>query len=333
MNGVERCWRVWPCAWGAVLIGCAEARAAAVYEPAPFEHYQPILDRMPFGLPPASVNTVTPEQLEQQKSEEQLLAEQQQVARQIAFTALNVTPRGRTAVGFVDRSVNPPENYYLEVGATAQGWTVLDADYDANWAQFEKDGVILTMDIHKGLIDGPPTNDTDPASSSPRAPSTALAATVPPAEPPPAGAKRLSVPGLVRLPASVRAAPPAVPTQTAAAGPESAPAPAKSYLERLRERKALETAGQKAAEKAARESLQELARKVAQDELAKREREQTEALEELRLQQALFQAQQELEAQAQPMEQQPDGMQEQPLEAAPDPDAEPLPEEAAPEAQ
>lgn len=331
MNGVERCWRVWPCAWGAVLIGCAEARAAAVYEPAPFEHYQPILDRMPFGLPPASVNTVTPEQLEQQKSEEQLLAEQQQVARQIAFTALNVTPRGRTAVGFVDRSVNPPENYYLEVGATAQGWTVLDADYDANWAQFEKDGVIITMDIRKGLIDGPPSNDTDRASSPARAPSTALAVSEPPAEPPPAAAKRFPVPGLVRLPASVRAAPPAAPAQ-AAAGPAPSPAPAKSYLERLRERKAQETADQKAAEKAARESLQELARKVAQDELAKREKEQAAALEQLRLQQELLQAQAELEAQAQPMEQQPDGMQEQPLEAAPDPDAEPLPEEAAPEA-
>lgn len=332
MNGVERCWRVWLCAWGAVLIGRAGARAAAVYEPAPFEHYQPILDRMPFGSPPASVNTMIPEQLELLKSEEQLLAEQQQVAQQIAFTALNVTPRGRTAVGFIDRSVNPPENYYLEVGAAAQGWTVLAADYDANWAQFEKNGVTITMHLHKGLIDGPPSNDTGHASSPPGAPSTALVVSEPPAEPPPAAAKRLSVPGLVRLPAAVRAAPPSESTQ-AAASPDPAPAPAKSYLERLRERKAQETADQKAAEKAARESLQELARKVAQDELAKREKEQVEALEQLRLQQVLFQAQQELEAQAQPIEQQPDGMQEQPLEAAPDPDAEPAPEEAAPEAQ
>ncbi|MGI6391639.1 MAG: hypothetical protein ACOX7Q_15880 [Kiritimatiellia bacterium] len=157
------------CAWGAVLIGYADTRVAAVYEPAPFSHYQPILDRMPFGAPPPVAGSMNPEQLEQQRSEELLQAEQQQVAKQIAFTALNVTPRGRTTVGFVDRSVNPPESYYLEVGASAQGWTVVDADYNANWAQFEKDGVTITMHLHKGLIDGPPSEGTNNASASPQA--------------------------------------------------------------------------------------------------------------------------------------------------------------------
>jgi len=312
MNGVKTCWRVWLYAWGAVLIGHAvDARMAAVYEPAPFSRYQPILDRMPFGTPPVVADAMNPEQLEQQRSEELLQAEQQQIAKQIAFTALNVTPRGRTTVGFVDRSVNPPENYYLEVGASAQGWTVLNADYSANWAQFEKDGVTITMHLYKGLIDGPPSEGTDNASASPQTSPAAPAAVAsdPPNEPPMA-AKRPSVPGLVRLPKSARTAPQAVPTQTAAATADAAgdstPAPAKSYLERLRERKAQEAADKKAAEKAARESLQELARKVAQDELAKREKEQAEALEQLRIQQELLQVQQELEAQAQQAEQPPD---------------------------
>ena len=330
MNGVGICWRIWLCAWGAVLIGCADAHAAAAYEPAPFSHYQPILDRMPFGTPPAVSGPVNPDLLEQQRSEELLQATQEQIAKQIAFTALNVTPRGRTAVGFIDRSVNPPENYYLEVGASAQGWTVLDADYAANWAQFEKDGVTITMHLHKGLIDGPPSEGTNNASAPPQAPPAApLVVSEPPAVPPPMAAKRPSVPGLVRLPKSARTAPQTVPAQTAAAtadaAADSTSAPAKSYLERLRERKAQEAADQKAAEKAARENLQELARKVAQDELAKREKEQAEALEQLRAQQELLQAQQELEAQAQQAEQPPGDV--QPQEAAPDPDAEPVPEE------
>ena len=312
MNGAGTFWRVWLCAWGAVLIGYADTRVAAVYEPAPFSHYQPILDRMPFGAPPPVAGSMNPEQLEQQRSEELLQAEQQQVAKQIAFTALNVTPRGRTTVGFVDRSVNPPESYYLEVGASAQGWTVVDADYNANWAQFEKDGVTITMHLHKGLIDGPPSEGTNNASASPQAPpaTPAVAASESSAVPPPMAAKRPSVPGLVRLPKSARTAPQTVPTPattaTADAAADSTSAPAKSYLERLRERKAQEAADKKAAEKAARESLQELARKVAQDELAKREKEQAEALEQLRIQQELLQVQQELEAQAQQAEQPPD---------------------------
>ncbi len=46
-----------------------------------------------------------------------------------------------------------------------------------------------------------------------------------------------------------------------------------SYMERLKERKAQESADKAAAEQAARDKLQELARKITQDELAKKERE------------------------------------------------------------
>lgn len=326
MNGVETCWRVRLCAWGAILIGCAVAHAATVYEPAPFEHYQPILDRMPFGVPPASAGALlTPEELAQQKSDEQLLAEQQQVARQISFTALNITPRGQTAVGFIDRSVNPPESYYLEVGASANGWTVVGADYGENWAQFEKDGVTITMHLYKGLIEGPQMNGTDLASLPTVIPSDDVPVAAKPQDELPVAAERLPVPGLVRLPASAQTAPSAV-SVSAAAGPDSAPAPAKSYLERLRERRAQQTAEQQATEKARLDSLRELAQKAAQAEIARqRKQEQAEALEQLRLQQAeeAFRAAQaaELEAQAQAQDQ-PGNMQEQHQEA------EPVPEEA-----
>lgn len=332
MNGVESFGRSCLCTWVGALIGCADTWAASVSEPVPFSHYQPILDRMPFGPPPTAATLLTPEQLAQQKSDEQLQAEQQQVAKQIAFTALNVTPRGRTAVGFIDRSVNPPENYYLEVGATAQGWTVLAADYDENWAQFEKDGVTLTMHLHRGLIEGPPSDVvTNGIATTPDAPAAIAAASVPAAIPH-AAMMRPSVPGLVRQPASAREGRPSNPLP-AVPGSASKPASAKSYLERLRERKAQEKADQNAAEKATRESLQELARKVAQDELAKREKEHAEELEQFRLQQELLQAQQALDAQAQPLEQPPEEMAGQPQETGADPDAETTHEEAPPEAQ
>ncbi len=301
--------------WGYALLGWAVTAYSAAYEPAPFSRYQPILDRMPFGaLPPASNPTAA--DLEGQKNAEQLQAEQQQVAKQIAFTALNITPRGRTAVGFIDRSTNPPENFYLEVGASARGWTVAAADYDDEWAQFQKDGVTITMHLDKGLIDAPPVEAAAVAAVSNAAP-VVTAAVEPPAAAPP-----VAVPGLVRLPAAARAAPRAAPAQTASTATSATSA--KSYLERLRERKAQEKAEQHAADKATRESLQELARKIAQDEMAKREKENEATLQQLHAQQELLNAQQGLEAPAQMPEQTPEEM--------PAPDAVPAPE-AAPEEQ
>jgi hypothetical protein len=289
-------------------LGCAAA--ASSYEPAPFSHYQPILDRMPFGALPPAFNPDAAADLEAQKTAEEEKAEQQQVAKQLAFSALNVTPRGTTAVGFTDRSVNPPESYYLEVGASAHGWTVLAADYAGNWAQFEKDGVTITMHLDKGLIDGPPS-----AEGSPQPPVTASEGGP---RPPGAAHAPVSIPGLVRRHAPSRFMP-------AAPAPETADAPAKPYLERLRERRAQEHAKEQAArtaaENATRESLQELARKIAQDELAKREQENAAAIEELRMQQEL-QAAEAAEQERQRAEEQKAAP-----EAPPEPEPEPEPEQ------
>jgi hypothetical protein len=308
--------------WGICLVlpvlaplGCAVASVTAAYKPAPFSHYQPILDRMPFGSPPPAVAApaVDPEQL---KTAEQEKAEQQQIAKQLTFSALNVTPRGTTAVGFTDRSVNPPESFYLEIGASARGWTVVAADYAENWARFEKDGVTITMHLDKGLIDGPPGDDEGSQrppgaageTASAPSPAATASATAAPAHKP-------AIPGLVRLPAPARAAPSAEPGG-------DAPSPAKSYLERLRERKAQEQAKEQAAKTAAdqatRESLQDLARKIAQDELAKREQEAADTFERLRLEQELLQARQQQEE-----AREAEAAQEAQPEPEPEPEAEP----------
>jgi hypothetical protein len=280
------------------LLGCASVAFSATYEPAPFAHYQPILDRMPFGAVPANINPGAAIDLEQQKTEEQLQLQQQQVAKRFTFSALNLTPRGTTAVGFTDLSVNPPASYYLEVGASSKGWTVVAADYDGNWAQFEKEGVTITMHLDRGLIDGPPSDATAAATNPPPA-VAAAPAPLPPRHTAPA---TTAVSGLVRRPAL--------------APPIAAPAadtPAKSFSERLRERAALKTAENSAVEKANIERMQELARKIAQDELAKqREQEAAEALTDLRLQQEQLQAHQ-LEALAKEQEAELPQGQEEPV--------------------
>lgn len=295
-------------------LGCAVASVAATYDPAPFSHYQPILDRMPFGAPPSAVLVpdIDPELL---KTVEQEKAEQQQIAKQISFSALNITPKGTTAVGFTDRSVNPPRSFYLEVGASADGWTVLAADYNKDWARFEKDDVVITMHLDKGLIDDPSSTN----SVSLAAPSEGVAASGDVAPPPQTGISSRStsrtprasriptgVPGLVRS-----SAPPSRALPSAEPENDEEQPPAQSYLERLREREAQKEAKAQAvktaAEQANRESLQELARKIAQDEMAKREQEQSETVNRLLMEQELFQAQQQeaeereaAEAEAQP---------------------------------
>lgn len=310
-------WLLLPiCAPFTGVAGTVSAAASHLYEPAPFSQYQPILDRMPFGALPSTFNPNAAVDLEQQQTEEQLQAQQQQIAKQITFSAINVTPKGTTAVGFTDRSVNPPENYYLEVGAMAGGWTVLDADYDEEWAQFEKDDIIITMSLGKGLIDDPPASSPAVPIEAPAPLPASDTVAIKPANVPPA-----AIPGLVRLPAAARITPP---TPTAEPPPASDHTVAKSFLERLRERKAQEKAEKKATERAAHESLQDLARKIAQDELAKREQETAATLEQLRLAQELFEAQEALAQQAEHAQQQ----------AMPEADAQPEPEpEAAPEAE
>ena len=142
----------------------ASAPAGEPYSPPPFGHYQPILDRMPFGALPANFNAADPAAAQ---TEAQVKAEQQALAKQVNMSAVNVTPDGATAIGFTDLSVNPPVNYYVRVGDSAGGWTVLSADYDEEMASIEKEGVAITLKLGQGLVDTPATNA---AMASARAP-------------------------------------------------------------------------------------------------------------------------------------------------------------------
>ncbi len=60
--------------------------------------------------------------------------------KETKVSAINVSPGGKTFVGFTDHSAEPPRNYYLPVGGEEDGWRVVSADYDSEEAVLEKDG-------------------------------------------------------------------------------------------------------------------------------------------------------------------------------------------------
>jgi hypothetical protein len=267
---------VFPCAllWFCPLAALCNLPLLAVTR-TPFSDYQPILDRMPFGPLPPNFGQVAAEPVQAQTSA-QVLAEQQKLAQQINMSCINITPEGTSAIGFTDLGAKPPVSYYLLVGASGGGWTVVNADYDAEWAQIEKDGVTITLKLGKGLIDAPPA----PAAVAQVAAPALPAPVAPSAVPEPSGSissgslRRPSQPGIIPTPgvsAMQR-------TKLEQAREEviklrESGGDIKSYVERLRERAEREKMEKTAIEEASREQLQNLARKITESELKKRERE------------------------------------------------------------
>jgi hypothetical protein len=258
--------------WGAFSVYAV----GEAYTPPPFSHYQPILDRMPFGTLPPNFNAavVDPATV---KSEAQEKAEQQALAKKINMSAVNVTPDGQTALGFTDLSVTPPVNYYLLVGASAGGWTVVNADYDEETATIEKEGVTITLKLGKGLVD-PATLPAKAAAAR-----TATTATSGPSGRPSALSRlHIPPPGLQR-------------SGQAPSGPNivvpEPPGESRSYAERQLERATQQTAAQIAAEAKQREQFIKLASEAAANAIKRREEEAAQAAAIAEEQQAAQQAQ------------------------------------------
>ena len=129
--------------------------AAAGVAAQPFDRYQTVIDRKPFGPEPvnfdpeaapgsASANAAAGGG---EMTEEQRTAEEQQLAASVRVSMINITPAGDVAVGFTDSSVNPVENYYLRVGRSQNGWTVKSADPATESVTLEKGGVDVTVKL------------------------------------------------------------------------------------------------------------------------------------------------------------------------------------------
>ena len=141
----------------------------------PFSDYQPIIDRKPFGelvkISPAKSKVEEAAAVEQEKQEQKL-------ARQIDLKAVNITPRGQIAVGFVDKSERPPRTYYVKLGDTVAGYTIAYADVDEEIATIEKDDVTISLKLGQGLIKSTNTPSLKTANQAPR-PSAHVAANPP----------------------------------------------------------------------------------------------------------------------------------------------------------
>jgi hypothetical protein len=64
------------------------------YRLPPFAHYQPILDRMPFGAMPVVAPQVSADQAAAAATEAEVFAEQQALANQVTLSAVTSHPRG-----------------------------------------------------------------------------------------------------------------------------------------------------------------------------------------------------------------------------------------------
>ena len=80
--------------------------------------------------------------------------EEQKLASTVRVSVLNVTPAGRTMVGFTDSSSKPPEHYYLPVGGERSGWLVKAAVPEEEKVTLSKDGIEVTLKLGEGSAGG-----------------------------------------------------------------------------------------------------------------------------------------------------------------------------------
>jgi len=97
--------------------------------------YPVILEKTPFGRAPepTAPNTASPP-IEDPMTD----IIRKKIADSFSWTAINITPEGKTAIGFTDLSAKLPASYYLTVGESANEWKVIDADYATETATIEK---------------------------------------------------------------------------------------------------------------------------------------------------------------------------------------------------
>ncbi len=142
--------------------------------PVGFERYQSIIDRMPFGEPPPGLDVTLPpgsaaarqasQALEGEMTPEQRTQEEQKLAASVRVSVLNLTPAGRTMVGFTDTSAQPPEHFYLPVGGSKNDWEVKAADPATEQVTLVHAGIEVTVKLGEGN----PGGDNGKAGARPR---------------------------------------------------------------------------------------------------------------------------------------------------------------------
>ena len=142
------------------------------------EQYQPIIDAKPFGDMAETVTTDTVTLAEQQKQKEE-------IAQKFRMCGITDLPDGSRKIAFLDETSGAMASYLLGEGETQNGFTLIVADYDREYATLSKDGLTFTLGLGKGLIDTPPEMETETVAAEPVVKATAPSirkATAPKAE-------------------------------------------------------------------------------------------------------------------------------------------------------
>lgn len=117
----------------------------------PFERYRSIVDRQMFGpLPPDFDPEKMPSEVKGggASAEKQMTQEQEKLQASVRFFGIRVSPEEEVFVSFSDTSdPKKPRSYYMKVGETSNGWTVLEADPVKATMTVEKDGVEVSLTI------------------------------------------------------------------------------------------------------------------------------------------------------------------------------------------
>jgi hypothetical protein len=143
----------------------AVASVCALANPAPasdgtFAHYQVILDRQPFGVPPA------PEQ-----AAAAVPKPEPAFTRELRLCGITYNKTSGLRVGIVDQKTQG--SYYLGIGDEQDGIMVVDADIEEEFAVIRKEGEERRLYLDGRIVSEP----TAPVSLSPEAAAIVSAAT------------------------------------------------------------------------------------------------------------------------------------------------------------
>ena len=162
----------------APLLLCLAAPLALAHGEAGRGRYQPIIDAKPFGDMAQQVSAeAAADAAEQQRQREE-------IAQKFRMVGITDLPDGSRKIAFLDETGGAFASYLLGVGETQNGFTLVEADYEAEWATLAKDGLTFTLGLGKGLIEKPAPAASSASSSAssaaaPAAPRPALRAQAP----------------------------------------------------------------------------------------------------------------------------------------------------------
>jgi len=130
------------------------ALAASAVCGRPFELYQPIIDRCPFGDPPDDP-TILPNQSAKSSNvtqvevgEAELTQQQAELQQTVGVSVMNINPDGSVWVGFsVMGDQKTARHYYVAVGDQRDGWLIKEADPSKGTVMFVKDSIEVPRKI------------------------------------------------------------------------------------------------------------------------------------------------------------------------------------------